>query len=235
MDRNYYVVLGVAPDATTAQIKDAWRRRAMECHPDRTGTDGGRFQELQQAYETLADPASRRDYDRRVRGHGRIPVRPQRGGARRTHRTASGWSPHPPPAEPFGDPFRAAAEPFADPAFAPRSAAAGRFGGAGARAGDDDLLVEVPLSLGEARRGGRLQVHLQAQAICPWCSGTGAVRRFACRHCAGSGTVTADVPVVIAWPAGVRHGERIACTLDWGGGRPRRLTVLFRVPGGPGA
>jgi len=235
MGRNFYLILGVAPDATAAQIKDAWRRRAMECHPDRTGADGVRFQELQQAYETLADPASRRVYDRRVLGHGRVPVHPQRGGARRAHRTASGWSPPPGPVERFADPFLAAAEPFADPAFVPRSPPARRFTGAGATAAGDDLLVQVPLSAGEARRGGRLQVRLPAQAICPWCAGSGGARRFACGRCAGRGTVTAEVPVAIAWPAGVRHGERIACTLDWGGGRPRRLTVQFRVPGGPGA
>lgn len=61
----YYTCLGVEPKATTAEIKIAYRMRAMELHPDRNpGRDTTRkFQELQKAYEVLGNTESRTSYD----------------------------------------------------------------------------------------------------------------------------------------------------------------------------
>lgn len=59
---DYYELLGVARDADAAAITRAYRRAARSSHPD-TGGNAGMFRLLQVAYETLADPASRRDYD----------------------------------------------------------------------------------------------------------------------------------------------------------------------------
>ena len=53
--KDYYRILGVARDATTAAIKRAYRRLAKELHPDRAGRGPEAFQDLQAAYETLAD------------------------------------------------------------------------------------------------------------------------------------------------------------------------------------
>lgn len=65
--RDYYEVLGVAPDADAKQIKDAFRRLALRYHPDRSTEPDAeeRFKEIAQAYAVLSDPAKRADYDQR--------------------------------------------------------------------------------------------------------------------------------------------------------------------------
>ena len=58
----FYELLGVAKDATEAQIKKAYRKLALKEHPDRGG-DPEKFNEISHAYETLSDPEKRRLYD----------------------------------------------------------------------------------------------------------------------------------------------------------------------------
>jgi DnaJ-class molecular chaperone len=66
--KDYYVILGVARNATTAAIKRAFRRLAKKFHPDMTTAHASTedFQDLQNAYETLADAERRRRYDEQL-------------------------------------------------------------------------------------------------------------------------------------------------------------------------
>eukprot|EP01012_Entosiphon_sulcatum_P016731 TRINITY_DN2161_c0_g1_i1.p1 TRINITY_DN2161_c0_g1~~TRINITY_DN2161_c0_g1_i1.p1 ORF type:complete len:440 (+),score=89.68 TRINITY_DN2161_c0_g1_i1:48-1367(+) len=59
----HYTTLGIAKSAQAKEIKAAYRRRALECHPDKNPNGGKEFQRLHRAYETLIDPQLRRDYD----------------------------------------------------------------------------------------------------------------------------------------------------------------------------
>jgi curved DNA-binding protein len=59
---DYYEILGVRRDATDKDIKDAYRKLARQHHPDRGG-DEEKFKQLQEAYDTLKDPAKRQQYD----------------------------------------------------------------------------------------------------------------------------------------------------------------------------
>lgn len=66
--KDYYTLLGVAPNATAAAIKKAYRRLAKRYHPDLSpGGGADDFRELQQAYETLTDAERRRRYDEALR------------------------------------------------------------------------------------------------------------------------------------------------------------------------
>ena len=65
-----YEIIGISPDATTAQIRSAFRARALLCHPDRrtpydapAASSAGSFTELVAAYELLVDPIRRAQYD----------------------------------------------------------------------------------------------------------------------------------------------------------------------------
>ncbi len=64
--KDYYKLLGVEPDATTAQIKTAYRKLAKQYHPDVNNSSDAadRFREITEAYDTLTDPDRRRRYDR---------------------------------------------------------------------------------------------------------------------------------------------------------------------------
>lgn len=63
---DFYEILGVAPNATSEEIKKAYRKRALEWHPDRKGTGSEElFKKLSDAYDILKNPESRENYDRR--------------------------------------------------------------------------------------------------------------------------------------------------------------------------
>ena len=67
MEHNFYILLGVAKDATLEQIKKAFRRKAMDYHPDRHPNNpefAAEFQRIQEAYSTLKNDIKRKKYDR---------------------------------------------------------------------------------------------------------------------------------------------------------------------------
>ena len=65
-DKDYYAILGIRREATEEEIRKAYRRLALEWHPDRRPGDpraADRFKEISEAYAVLIDPAKRREYD----------------------------------------------------------------------------------------------------------------------------------------------------------------------------
>ena len=80
---DHYAALGVPKDGSAEEIKRAFRKLALECHPDVAGGDAAaaeRFERVRAAYEVLADPKERARYDRERAGAGARRTDPIDGG-----------------------------------------------------------------------------------------------------------------------------------------------------------
>jgi hypothetical protein len=232
MQKNYYVVLGIAPGASPEEIKAAFRRRVRELHPDVSGLNSGPFIEVQEAYAVLSDPERRQRYDREV-----LQLGPRR----------ASWPPPEPLVRerPAGEPFRPS-----EPLEAVREVSLvdsfqryvpsfdelfdrlwSNFGSLTRPKAEtlQSLTVETVLSPEQARWGGQVRVWVPARATCWTCGGHGSVGGFACWRCAGRGALATEYPVDVHYPAGVREGYTVRIPLDRFGIQNFYLTVWFRV------
>ncbi|MCF8029232.1 MAG: DnaJ domain-containing protein [Desulfobacteraceae bacterium] len=76
MAKSYYAILGISPDASKQEVKDAYRQLAKQYHPDHEGGDSGKFRDIQEAYSVLADAGRRRKYEqKRTQKARRVNVR----------------------------------------------------------------------------------------------------------------------------------------------------------------
>jgi molecular chaperone DnaJ len=173
---DYYDILGVSKEASDADIKRAYRKKAQEFHPDKNNGDTGaekKFKEVQEAYEVLSDQQKRSAYDQF--GKGGSPF-----GAGGTG--GAGFDPNQ-----FGG--------FAD-IF--ESFFGGGFGGgqqgpkkAGPMRGSD-IETEIEISFEEAVFGSTKHLELTKPEICPDCKGSGnepGTKIVKCGECGGSGQV----------------------------------------------
>ncbi len=227
MRKDLYLVLHVTREATPEEIRSAYRRRALELHPDVAGGDSESFLKLQEAYSVLSDRNQRAAYDR---NRGFNPV----------HRR-SRTRPAPRHAEPFrqvepASGFREVSltdsfgtfEPSFDELFdrlwsnfelvtRPKAEQL------------ESLSVEVPLSAVEARTGGTVTILVPARLTCPACQGHGAVGWYECWQCRGQGAIAGQYPLGIPYPAGLRQNYVVRVPLYRFGIRNFYLTVRFRV------
>src|SRR5476649_1842553 len=167
--RCYYEVLEVERAATDAQLKAAFRKLAMQWHPDRNSEDGSehKFKEINEAYEVLKDGDKRAAYDRF--GHAAF----EHGGV-----GAGGG---------FGADFGSAFSDLFEGIFG-MSSARGRSG----RERGADLRYNMEISLDEAYAGKAAQLRIPTSVACEACSGTGAkagTKPKACPTCAGAGRI----------------------------------------------
>ncbi|HTV69558.1 MAG TPA: molecular chaperone DnaJ [Rhizobiaceae bacterium] len=174
MKADFYKTLGVDKAADDKSLKAAFRKLAMECHPDRHPGDTSaehRFKEINEAYECLKDPQKRAAYDRF--GHAAF----EHGGM---NGASAGFA-----AGGFADIFE---DIFGDMMGGrQRRQSGGRERGA-------DLRYNMEISLEEAYAGKTAQIRVPASISCAECSGSGAqpgTQPTTCPTCSGAGRVRA--------------------------------------------
>ena len=252
--RDYYEVLGVSRDASEEEMKRAFRKLALEHHPDRNKSEGaeGRFKEANEAYQVLTDSQKRAAYDR----YGHMGVTGN-GGARGFEGFENFGG--------FGDIFDA----FFGSGFGARS------GSSTARRGAD-LQHAIDIEFEDAVFGVEKEFEVRRVEVCSQCSGaksepgssavscsncggTGQVRRAhqsvfgqfvqvatcgtcrgegkvitnPCSRCRGAGRERRERKLAISVPAGIESGTQIRLTSEGepglGGGPPGDLYVAVRV------
>ncbi|MGO9005407.1 MAG: molecular chaperone DnaJ [Beijerinckiaceae bacterium] len=172
--RDFYEILGVSRSCTDVEMKAAFRKAAMQHHPDRNPGDAEaerKFKELNEAYQALSDAQKRAAYDRF--GHAAF----EQGGTGFTS----------------GDGFASSMSDIFDDLFGDMMGRRGGRGGGATRG--SDLRYNLEISLEEAYRGKTANLALPTSVACEACGGTGAkagAKPRACPTCAGHGRVRAQ-------------------------------------------
>jgi len=170
--RCYYEILGVERTSSDGELKTAYRRLAMECHPDRNPGDAGaeaRFKELSEAYDVLKDGEKRAAYDR----YGHPAFEGGRGA-----RGAQGFD------------FSSSFTDVFDDLFG--DLMGGRRGGGRRAARGADLRYDLAVTLEDAFKGHTAELRVPSQVACDSCGGSGAEEGSTtetCTGCAGHGKV----------------------------------------------
>ena len=226
--RDYYDVLGVTRSCDEKELKGAFRKLAMQFHPDRNNGDREaevKFKEVNEAYEALKDPQKRAAYDRF--GHAAFE-NGANGGAG------------------FNADFAASMSNIFDDIFGDfmgggRQRAAGGGGRSSGRERGADLRYNMEITLEEAYAGRTAEIEVPSKVVCKNCSGSGARRGSSprvCTTCDGHGRIRAAqgfFSIERTCPACHGRGEVISdpCPECSGGGRvteERKLSV--NIPAG---
>jgi molecular chaperone DnaJ len=232
MAENYYIILGIPADASQEQIKQAYRHRVKQLHPDYYGKNSGPFREIQQAYSVLRDPDRRTAYDikqqKTVRNRNApaivvetvstkeppvVPVEPVRRSPVEEVFLSRSFETYSPSIEEISDRLRSN--------FYPGQHSKSEH--------IEPLSVEITITPEQAEQGGRVQVMIPVHINCPACRGHGSLDLFVCWRCGGHGVLDTDVPVEISYPAGVPGSHVVQIPLDNLGIRNFYLNVFFRM------
>ena len=235
---DYYELLGVAKNASDEDLKKAYRKKAVQYHPDKNpGNKEAEemFKKISQAYEVLKDPEKRAAYDRY--GHAAFEG-PGAGAGRRGPGGAGGG---------FHDPFDIFREVFGGAGGG--GGGGGIFdemfggGGGGRDGGRDgaDLRYDLEITLEEAARGTEKEISFRKAMTCERCEGSGAEpgsKRSTCPTCRGAGQIRRSGGIITftqTCPTCGGSGTRIekACSACRGEGRVPKTTKLnVRIPAG---
>lgn len=189
--KDYYATLGISRDASADEIKKAYRKKALECHPDRNPGDAkaeAQFKDVSEAYEALSDENRRRIYDQYgedgLKGAGM-------GGGGGFH--AGGFASMEEALRTFMGAFGGGGGHHGDSMFNSFFGGGGFDGGDGgqARKGSSKK-VSISISFEEAARGVEKDLAIVNYVTCNDCSGSGAKSKQgikACGACQGKGQV----------------------------------------------
>ncbi|HEY6917107.1 MAG TPA: molecular chaperone DnaJ, partial [Allosphingosinicella sp.] len=219
LDTDYYELLQIERTADEKTIKSAYRRLAMECHPDRNPgckVSEEKFKAISQAYDCLKDPQKRAAYDRF--GHAAFS---QNGGAGAAQDFGS-----------FTDIFENIFGEFMGGARGQQRTSALR---------GSDLRYDLEISLEDAYHGKEIKLEIDTTAGCDACGGSGAkpgTSARTCTYCEGRGQVRAQQGFFVVervCPTCRGSGQVIAdpCQPCRGEGRvEKRKSLEVRIPPG---
>ena len=180
MSKDYYKILGVEKNATTEEVKKAFKKLAMQHHPDRPGGSEAKFKEINEAYQVLGDAEKRKKYDQfgsdfdQQGGFGNASWEDVMNAFRGGGFGGASFG-----GADFGDLFGDA------------------FGFGGGRTGSRqnrgrDIQVDVELDFKEAAFGIEKEINLRKQSACDVCKGSGAEpgsKLETCTTCNGQGQI----------------------------------------------
>jgi molecular chaperone DnaJ len=249
--RDYYEVLGVGRQASAEELKRAFRKIAMDSHPDRNPDDAAahdRFKEASEAYAVLSDPDRRRSYD--MFGHAAVGAGGQAvdfsdmpfadifdtffggGFGTRARRERSNR----------GDDLRYDLTITFDEAFTgvekqidvTRLGSCDRCAGSGAEPGSGQETCPGCGGSGQIRRAAQSFFgQVVTTATCPTCGGAGRILKDPCHQCRGQGRVQKANRLAVKVPAGVDTGSQIRISGEGEagprGGATGDLYVVLRV------
>lgn len=225
-ERDYYEVLGVARDATADQIKKAYRKLAIQYHPDKNPGNKAaeeKFKELGQAYEVLSDEEKRAAYDRY--GHAAFSGPGGGGGGFGGFHDAS---------DIFSQVFGGAFGEFFGGGGGGRRERSGKQRGS-------DLRYDLEISLEEAVDGVEKELEIERQAGCESCHGSGSRGSGGtrtCSTCGGRGVIARQAGIFIqqsTCPECRGAGETVSdpCPTCRGEGRVQKASrIKIRIPAG---
>lgn len=222
MARDFYEVLGVDRGIDAAGLKSAYRKLAMEHHPDRNGgseTSMAKFKELSEAYTVLSDDQKRAAYDR----FGHAGVNGGAGGGQQGFHDVNDIF-----SQVFGDAFG--------------DVFGGRRQSNGPRRGSD-LRYDLEITLEQAYQGAEVEIAVPTTATCETCEGSGArpgARASNCSTCNGAGRVrqaNGFFQMERTCPGCGGQGQRLAaadvCGTCQGHGQIRKTRKLsLKIPAG---
>ncbi len=194
MSKEYYSLLWVAENASADEIKKAYRKKAMEVHPDRHGGDKAKeaeFKKLNEAYSVLSDPQKKSNYDQFGSADGMGGMWWGFGGFQ--------WGFD---ASDLGDIFSS----FFGGGFG--------WGGRGRKKADigEDIEIAMSISLEDAIRGNTRKVEFKRRTSCTACHGKWG-KTHTCDTCHGNGRVRERIQTVF----GVMEQERACPTCNGSG------------------
>ena len=234
---DYYELLGVTKSVSEEELKKAYRKKAVQCHPDKNPGNKQaeeNFKKVSEAYEALKDPQKRAAYDRY--GHAAF----QQGGG----------GPRPGGGGGFHDPFDIFREVFGQGQAGGGGGGGGIFeeffgggqgGGSGGPGRGSDLRYDLEISLEEAAHGAEKEISFRKLGECGHCHGSGAEpgsKRTTCPTCRGAGQVTTSrgfFHVRQACPSchGSGHKFEKVCTKCSGEGRVNETAKInVKIPAG---